>query len=366
MKKAEALAILKISEDASPTEIKNAFEKQYEAAKRLAEHAPLASQKHQYRQKMSLYWQAYASLVDIQNPANLTKFSGTKENAPIIGKSDKTGQIFQQEHPKASKNETNKLHWKPVLIIILLIGALVLGWQYLNRVPEPVKQLIADMEYISGGTFEMGCTPEQFGKCAENEKPAHAVSLSSFNIGKFEVTRAQWVSVMKYLPKTDSPCKDPRCLIVNVTWEEVKTFIQKLNKMTGQAYRLPTEAEWEYAARGGNSARKSIFAGSNQQNQVAKTSKAPYIVGTLRPNEKQLFDMSGNVWEWCADGFDAEYYKKSPKTDPQGKSTASCKVIRGGSFQSTDQSLRVSSRNCLDKDKFSNEVGFRLAISFNR
>ncbi|MFD2202049.1 formylglycine-generating enzyme family protein [Shivajiella indica] len=369
MDKKEAFVLLQVPEHASAEEIKRSFESLYEATKQRLEHAPLENQKQLYRKRMSQYWQAYASLVDIGKPEYVSKFSGeemSKKSTPEMKMTGKSGQFFQSEPKPEKKKGLSEMPWKPIAAAALIGLGIFIAWKIIFAIPAPVKELMAQMEYISGGTFEMGCTREQRGKCADNELPGHAVTLSSFQIGKFEVTRAQWYAVMKYYPKAGSPCNQTNCPIVQVSWEEVHLFLQKLNKMTGQSFRLPTEAEWEYASRGGNESRNTIFAGSNQFNQVARLANAPYPVGSLAANEKQLFNMSGNVWEWCQDGFDANYYKNSPKANPQGQSAASCKVIRGGSFKSKENSMRVSSRNCLDKNQHSEEVGFRLAITFSR
>lgn len=270
MDKKEAYAQLQVAEHASAEEIKRSFERLYEETKQLLEHAPLESQKQLYRKRMSQYWQAYASLVDISKPENVSKFSGdemSKKSVPEINATGKPGQFFQSEPKPEKKEALGELPWKPIATVALLGLGLFLTWKIIFAIPEPVKQLMSQMEYISGGTFEMGCSQEQRGKCADNELPGHAVTLSSFTIGKFEVTQEQWHAVMKYYPKANSPCNQPNCPIVQVTWEEVQLFLQKLNKMTGQSFRLPTEAEWEYAARGGNASRNAVFAGSNQLNQ---------------------------------------------------------------------------------------------------
>ncbi|GAB2607059.1 SUMF1/EgtB/PvdO family nonheme iron enzyme [Belliella aquatica] len=367
MDKKEAFALLQVTENASSEEIKKAFEQLNEATKQLIEHSPLQSQKQLYRKRMSQYWQAYASLVDIRKSENVLNFSEEemqKKSAPEIKMSGKSGQFFQSEPKPEKKKGLSEIPWKPIATAAFLGLALFITWKIIFAIPLPIKQLMNDMEYISGGTFEMGCTQEQRGKCADNEFPNHAVTLSSFQIGKFEVTRAQWYAVMKYYPKSPANCTDPNCPIVHITWNEAQIFLSKLNKMTKSNYRLPTEAEWEYAARGGNASKNRIFSGSDQFNKVGSRATAPYLIGTFSPNEKLLFDMSGNVWEWCFDGFDSNYYSNSPKVNPTGVAKNSCKVIRGGGFQSNDSNRRVSSRNCLQQDQHAEEVGFRIAISF--
>lgn len=369
MDKIQAFSILQIPEGASPQEIKEAFERCYGQTKQLQDHAPLESQKQLYRKKMSLYWQAYAALVDINNPENVSKFSEEKTYIATAAQhnlKERPSQFFESESIPEEKKEKINIPWKSIALVALTVFGLLFAWKFLFTVPEPVRQLMQEMEYISGGTFMMGCTQEQKGNCLNNELPEHPVSLTSYKIGKYEVTRKQWFAVMKYYPPYDSPCNEPDCPIVHVSWDEVQDFLQKINKMTGQSYRLPTEAEWEYAARGGNSSKKSLFAGSNKTNEITRTGLRPFQIGKFNPNEKLLYDMSGNVWEWCQDGFDEKYYGKSPKLNPLGPNFTTCKVIRGGSFKSKENSMRVSSRNCLDRSQHADEVGFRLALTFIR
>lgn len=368
MNRKEALHTLQVLENASAVEIKAAFEGLYENAKRLSEHAPLESQKQAYRKKLGVYWNAYATLVDISRPEYISKF--TSENRTVASnvrkgiKSNKTTNFFKQEDGDSEKQLSKPLPWGLLSVILGLTICGFVFWKVYTKIPEPIVQLMEQMEYISGGSFQMGCTNEQQANCLPNERPVHPVTVSSFRIGKFEVTRAQWYAVMKYYPSSIANCSAPNCPIVHITWDEVQVFLTRLNKMTKRNYRLPTEAEWEYAARGANSSRNKIFSGSDQFSKVGRRATAPYLVGSFSPNEKSLFDMSGNVWEWCSDGFDPAYYSISPKVNPTGVVKNSCKVIRGGGFQSNESSLRVSSRNCLQQDQHTEEVGFRIVSSF--
>jgi formylglycine-generating enzyme required for sulfatase activity len=189
-----------------------------------------------------------------------------------------------------------------------------------------------EMVLVKGGTFTMGCTAEQGSDCFDWEKPAHKVTLSDFYIGKYEVTQAQWIAVMGSNPSRFSDCEN--CPVEWVSWEDVQDFIQKLNTKTGLNYRLPTEAEWEYAARGGAQSWGYKYSGSNNVDEVAwfsdNSGKKTHPVGTKKANELGIYDMSGNVWEWCYDWYG--YYSSEAKTNPKGASSASLRVLRGGSW----------------------------------
>ena len=212
--------------------------------------------------------------------------------------------------------------------------------------PKPTGVHI-EMVFVEGGTFIMGCTEErrQSEDCFMQEMPAHKVSLSNFYIGKYEITQAQWRAVMGINAAYFKNC-DP-CPVESVHWEDVQEFIQKLNEQTGKRYRLPTEAEWEYAARGGKKSKGYKYAGSNDANEVAwynGNSQKPQPVGSKRPNELGIHDMSGNVWEWCSDWYAADYYEHSPTTNPRGPSSGKKKVQRGGSWHGVADNCRTRKR----------------------
>jgi len=219
-----------------------------------------------------------------------------------------------------------------------------------------------DMIYVEGGSFTMGCTSEQGSDCYNDEKPSHTVSLSSFYIGKYEVTQAQWRALMGTSPSYFSGCDN--CPVENVSWNDVQQFIQKLNQQTGKRYRLPTEAEWEYAARGGNKSRGFKYSGSNDIGAVAwydgNSGNKTHPVGQKSFNELGIYDMSGNVWEWCSD-WEASY-SSSPSSNPQGPSTGSSRVLRGGGWCSIPRNCRVSIRYSNGPDVWSNFYGFRLVL----
>lgn len=233
-----------------------------------------------------------------------------------------------------------------------------------KELPFSIQQLIADMVPVKGGTFKMGCTKEQ-GDCQENEKPVHEVRLSDFSIGQYEVTQEQWQAVMGSNPSHNKNCK--LCPVENVSWNDIQDFIKKLNKQTGKNFRLPTEAEWEFAARGGKESKGFKYAGGDVVDEVAwyngNSDNKTHPVGKKKANELGLYDMSGNVWEWCADWYDGNYYAKSPADNPQGPSTGTYRVYRGGSYFSDPIHCRPAYRGYWLPDHRCNDIGFRLVLS---
>ena len=224
---------------------------------------------------------------------------------------------------------------------------------------------------VEGGTFTMGATAEQGSDADSEEKPAHEVTLSSFSIGETEVTQALWQAVMGSTPSYDFT-GDLNRPVQWVSWYDCQTFITKLNEMTGKTFRLPTEAEWEFAARGGNLSQGYKYSGSNtigdvawyRDNSCALGSSHPdygtHPVGTKAPNELGLYDMSGNVFEWCQDLYDS--YSSSPSTNPTGPATGNFRVSRGGNWSSSATCSRVSYRFILPLDAYFFFLGLRLAL----
>jgi len=191
-----------------------------------------------------------------------------------------------------------------------------------SNLPPVIQNLIDNMVRVDGGTFTMGATSEQGSNAAGDEKPAHQVNLSSFSIGKYEVSQEEWEAVMGSNPSYFKGAKRP---VEKVSWNDCQAFIRKLNELTGRSFRLPTEAEWEYAARGGNKSIGDKYAGGDNLGSVAwyedNSGGTTHNVGTKSPNELGLYDMSGNVWEWCQDWYDS--YSSSAQTNPKG-ATAVC------------------------------------------
>ena len=219
-----------------------------------------------------------------------------------------------------------------------------------------------DMVYVAGGTFTMGATAEQGSDAYSDEKPTHSVTVSDFYIGKYEVTQAQWKAIMGSSP---SYFKGDNLPVEWVSWNDIQEFITKLNAQTGKKFRLPTEAEWEYAARGGNRSKGYKYSGSNSINDVAwyysNSNNNTHPVGQKRPNELGVYDMSGNVFEWCQDWEGT--YSSSSQTNPSGPSSGTYRVLRGGCWVDYSSYSRVSYRLRLSPDSRKNGSGFRLVCS---
>ncbi len=223
--------------------------------------------------------------------------------------------------------------------------------------PRTDLKLGADMVYVDGGTFEMG-----YEKGIADEKPVHKVTVNGFYISKYEVTQKQWKEIMGTNPSYYKDCDD--CPVEQVSWDDVQQFLKKLSAKMGQHYRLPTEAEWEYAARGGNKSKGYTYSGSNDIDEVAWYNKnsggKTHQVGTKKPNELGLFDMSGNVWEWCSDWYEETYYQSSPENNPQGPSSGSLHSIRGGARDLNKNNARLSYRVRQKTGKY--YIGFRYVV----
>jgi len=231
------------------------------------------------------------------------------------------------------------------------------------------------MVKVTGGTFRMG------SNWNSDEQPIHSVTVDSFWMGKFEVTQKVWKSVMGTNP---SNFKGEDLPVENVSWYDTVKFCNKLSERDGfepvytingtqvtcdftkNGYRLPTEAEWEYAARGGNQSRGYTYAGSNSAGTVAwywdNSGKKTHPVGTKQPNELGLYDMSGNVWEWCWDWYDKKYYAQSPSKNPKGPSSGAQRVRRGGSWDLLAEDIRSAYRN-HSAPSYSNIYGFGFRLS---
>ena len=217
------------------------------------------------------------------------------------------------------------------------------------------------MIFVEGGIYIMGCTSEQGEDCYGSEKPAHSVTVSDFYMGETEVTQALWKAVMGSNP---SSFKSDNLPVENVSWNDCQEFVKKLNQLTGKIFRLPTEAEWEYAARGGKNHSGYKYSGSNSIGDVAwywgNSGSKTYSVKSKKPNALGLYDMSGNVWEWCLDWY--ENYSSAAQADPIGLSSGTRRVLRGGGWYNGVGSCRVSCRNDSNSDNRCNDFGFRLAM----
>ena len=218
------------------------------------------------------------------------------------------------------------------------------------------------MVRVVGGTFQMGATSEQGSDADSDETPVHSVTLSDYYIGQTEVTQELWEAVMGSNPSYFKG--DNQRPVENVSWNDCQEFIEKLNRLTGKNFRLPTEAEWEYAARGGNKSRGYKYSGSNNPDAVAwyyyNSGSKTHPVATKQSNELGLYDMSGNVYEWCQDWYGG--YKSNSQTNPTGASKGSRRVLRGGSWGSSAGGVRVSDRDDYSPDYRDSNLGLRLAL----
>ena len=219
-----------------------------------------------------------------------------------------------------------------------------------------------DMVLVEAGTFTMGATPEQEDPSGD-DLPVHQVTLTNdYYIGKTEVTQALWRAVMGNNPSSLEGDDKP---VERVSWDDCQEFISKLNAATGQNFRLPTEAEWEFAARGGNKSNHYQYSGSDNIDDVAwygdNSDAETHDVATKKPNELGLYDMSGNVWEWCSDWYGD--YSSSAQTNPTGANSGSIRVVRGGSWGNFAGDCRFSYRGSGSPDCRSYFLGLRLALS---
>ena len=230
-----------------------------------------------------------------------------------------------------------------------------------NRLCNPRRQVSSEMKSVEGGSFMMGSNDGD-----TVEMPIHRVTLSDFYMGKTEVTQALWKAVMGNNPSYFTGDNLP---VETVSWDDVQEFIIKLNRLTGKKYRLPTEAEWEYAA-GGGSANRTKYAGTDVESSVGNyawydsystnSGDQAHEVATKLPNVLGLYDMSGNVWEWCNDWYG--YYSANDQVNPTGPASGSYRVIRGGSWNDCLSGCRVVGRVCFKPDLSIISLGFRLCL----
>ena len=221
------------------------------------------------------------------------------------------------------------------------------------------------MKYVKGGAFKMGVTKKERRDASlfdSDETPVHKVTVSDFCIGETEVTQALWKAVIGGNPSHVKG--DDNRPVESVSWNDCQIFIKKLNALTGKTFRLPTEAEWEYAARGGRkNRRRYMYAGSNNPTEVAWFNRSKtHPVMNKKANELGLYDMSGNVCEWCQDGYGSKYYRDSPLVNPTGRENSLVRVQRGGHSYGSYRYCRVSSRDYGDPDYRGHHLGFRLAL----
>ena len=328
--------------------------------------APLNNEEHCPQPETMRSESVSTVCVDMPDQVTIPKDRGTTlpGGTPVVEKEEaNAGKLV----PAAPKKSSNK--WKWLLTIAVAIA--VITGVAVNKCSDDSKQsankeailnrLVENMVRVEGGTFIMGATAEQGSDAIDNEKPTHQVTLSTFYIGKYEVTQAEWQAVMGTNP---SDFKGDNLPVECVSWDDCQEFIRKLNELTGKQFRLPTEAEWEYAARGGNKSGGYKYAGGNDVDNVAwyvdNSGGKTHPVGTKRGNELGLYDMSGNVWEWCQDWFG--YYGSASQTNPQGRGSGDDRVLRGGSWDDDARYCRLSYRNGRDPGQELRYRGLRLAL----
>ena len=267
------------------------------------------------------------------------------------------------------------------LLLIVCAAAQTTDQNSTGSSAKPDSEPVIEMVFVKGGTFMMGCTPEQGNDCEDDEKPSHLVTLNDFYIGKYEVTQKQWREITGMDVRQQRDIEDAGFPLYGigdnypmyyVNWYDAQDFIEKLNERTGKKYRLPTEAEWEYAARGGDQSRRFKYSGSDTLDEVAwyyensgesggVSNPVTHPVGRKKANELGLHDMSGNVWEWVSDMYGN--YNDGPQTNPAGPDTGWLYALRGGSWLYNARPERVSLRGSAGQSNRSGHIGFRLAHS---
>lgn len=247
-----------------------------------------------------------------------------------------------------------------------------------------IKGVEFNMIYVEGGIFNMGTTIEQDKDARQDESPIHEVTLSNYYIGETAVTQELWEIVMgttivKHAAAIGYGKNELGCIGANypmsyLTWYNCQEFIEKLNKITGENFRLPTEAEWEFAAKGGNKSKGYKYSGGNELKEVAwyernsftgKYYESFYPIKHKKPNELGIYDMSGSVWEWCQDWYDENYYSYSSNVNPTGPLDGVDKVCRGGDWCNEYRLLRLTCRSGRDPEYPMEGNGFRLVLNIN-
>jgi formylglycine-generating enzyme required for sulfatase activity len=245
---------------------------------------------------------------------------------------------------------------KRIIAGLVAVAALALA-AVAHAAPEIV------MVSIKGGCYQMG---DSFYAGGPGERPVHQVCVDDFHIGKFLVSQAQWAAVMGNNPSAFDMFGGS-WPVETVSWEDAQGFIQRLNDQTGKNYRLPYESEWEYAARSGG--KQEQWAGTSDLHALGtyawfgdNSSKMTHSVGTRWANGLGLYDMTGNVWQWCKDWYDADYYHKSPMKNPRGPLSGSERVLRGGSWYGSARDVRAAYRSGDPPSDRDFGIGFRLVL----
>ena len=324
--------------------------------------------------------QAAKEKAEVERKRKEAEEKAAKEKAEVERKRKEAEEIVEAERKhdetveKSAKRSVFKKPWMWLAVIFVAIVAVCLTIQDVSSddisidsiyTPE-VKTFYAngvsfEMVEVRGGTFCMGVTAEQDSDAYKDEKPVHRVTLSSYYIGKTQVTQELWQAVMGSNPSIFNGDNLP---VENVSWDDCQAFIRKLNALTGQNFRLPTEAEWEFACRGGNNSRGYKYSGSNYIDNVAwywdNSGKKTHSVATKSPNELGIYDMSGNVLEWCSDWYGD--YSSGAQTNPKGPYDGSCRVTRGGCWGYFARDCRSSYRKGDNPDYNHLHIGLRLSL----
>lgn len=224
------------------------------------------------------------------------------------------------------------------------------------------SKMLENMVFVDGGTFIMGTDNNYYHQNHDNT-PAHLVEISPFFICKYEVTQDEWELVTGANPSTFIGTNLP---VENISWDDCRVFINKLNEMTGMDFRLPSEAEWEYAALGGKYSLHYKYAGSEYPKSVAwyadNSKSRTHQVGKKRPNELGIYDMSGNVSEWCGDYYEYSYYQHSPSLNPIGPDKGLNRVVRGGGWMMNENYIDIKYRAVYPPNEKNSSIGIRLAM----
>ena len=308
-------------------------------------------------------------LAEVKNDAK-TQYSRTVREAAQVLMTDKKAE--------PAESDARIVGIKPLSFVgegdmVRIKAALRVRIERKEETPAERKEVLADplkdidFVLVRGGCFQMG---DPLGNFPADETPVHTVCLDDYYMGKYEVTQGQWQSVMGNNPSFFKDCGE-KCPVEQVNWNDIQEFIKKLNARTKKNYRLPTEAEWEFAARSGG--KKEKYAGTSSDSELGKyawysanAGGKAHPVGGKQPNGLGLYDMTGNVWEWCQDWYEEKYYSISPRKNPPGPQSGTRRVLRGGAWLFEPAGIRTTTRYGLTPASRSDLYGFRLSISVPR
>jgi formylglycine-generating enzyme required for sulfatase activity len=388
----KALELLELEEGASAQEIRSAYQELFNELNIRLTNAPTDHQKQLYTRRLQDIEKAYLLLGgmsqdDVNELPSISPVEISKEAQAQL----QTSTENTKTQPQSIIKKKNKLQIGilTITVVFVFMASVLFKWQPWNSKnnesnkhsnialneshssvtiddnKRAIEELLNNLVSVDGGTFIMGCYLEQASDCESYGEIFQHVTLNNFSIGKYEVTQAQWKAVTGTNPSKFIGCDN--CPVEQVSWNDIQDFFHKLNELTGKKYRLPTEAEWEYAARGGIHRKSYKYSGSDSLSVVAwyddNSGSTPHPVGQKSPNELGLYDMSGNVWEWCSDKFEIGSYSMNSDIDEQAHSIESERVIRGGSYINIESGCEVFYRSSGSiTDRFNN-LGFRVVYS---